>query len=275
LELGLFFAVLDDATRPMFGPLRTGRIVTVDNRAETIGGTYRLGTGFMGLGVVLLSQQNFARMFPLRGLGFVNLAPVVLKAGVGPDQAASALRRILPCDIRVFTRKQLDEHETAYWTTRTAVGLIFGSGLVIAIVVGITIVYQTLATQISRHLLQLATLEAIGYSDESLYATVAAMAVTITAVGFVPAFLAALWLYSVIRQETDQLPQYATPAAEESRGSLQRCAKRSARAAACRRRRCRRCPTDRAAKRIYPCWISPARSARCAKSMPTRISQSG
>jgi putative ABC transport system permease protein len=194
--------LVDAATRPMFGSLATGRVVAIDGRPETIGGTYRLGTGFMGLGVALFSQRNFAKLFPLRGLSFVSLAPIVLKPGIDPDRAAQALRKVLPGDVRVFTRRQLDAHEVTYWTTRSAVGLIFGSGLVLAIVVGIVVVYQTLATQISRHLPQFATLKAIGYGDRSLYATVAAMAAMIMALGFVPAYLAALWLYAVIRHAT-------------------------------------------------------------------------
>lgn len=194
--------LVDSQSRPMFGPLTKGRVVGIDGRAETIGDTYRLGTGFMGLGVALLGERNFARLSPQHGLAFANLGAIVLKPGVDAGKAAAALRKVLPDDVRVFTRRQLDAHEVSYWTTRSAVGLIFGSGLVIAIVVGIMIVYQTLATQISRHLPQFATLKAIGYADRALHATVALMAAMIMAIGFVPAFLAALWLYAVIRHVT-------------------------------------------------------------------------
>lgn len=194
--------LVDSMSRPLFGPLTAGRVVRIDGRAETIGGTYRLGTGFMGLGVALISEANFARLFPQRGLGLVNLGAIVLKPGIAADGAARALQKALPDDVRVFTRKELASHEVAYWTTRSAVGVIFGSGLVIAVAVGIMIVYQTLATQIGRHLPQFATMKAIGYADRSLYATVAAMAAMIMALGFVPAFLAALWLYRVVRRAT-------------------------------------------------------------------------
>jgi putative ABC transport system permease protein len=194
--------LVDATTRPMFGPLATGRIVKINGHAETIGGTYRLGTGFMGLGVALFGQRNFARLFPFPGLDPVSLGAIVLKPGVDVAQAAKALRRALPDDVRVFTRKQLDAREIAYWTSRSAIGLIVGSGLLIAIAVGIIVVYQTLATQISRHLPQFATLKAIGYADRSLSATVATMAMMIMAIGFIPAFLAALGLYALIRHET-------------------------------------------------------------------------
>jgi putative ABC transport system permease protein len=194
--------LMDSATRPMFGPLTAGRVVEIDNHKLTIGGEYRLGTGFMGLGVALTSAANFARLFPQRGLAVANLGAIQLKPGVDPNRAAADLRKLIGADMQIFTRSELDAHETAYWTTRTSVGIIFGSGLLISFVVGIMIVYQIVSTQVSRQLPQFATLKAVGYPDRTLAATVSAMSLLIVVAGFVPALGAALWLYSVIRQKT-------------------------------------------------------------------------
>jgi putative ABC transport system permease protein len=194
--------LVDSATRSIFGPLAPGRVVDIGDRAETIGGQYVLGTGFMGLGVALASEANFARLFPGRGLGQVNLGLIRLKSGVDPDHAAAALRALLGAGSQIFTRRELASREAAYWTTRTSVGLIFGSGLLISIVVGTMVVYQIVSTQVSRQLPQFATLKAIGYGDGALAATVAAMSLLIVAAGFVPAVAAAAWLYQVIRQRT-------------------------------------------------------------------------
>jgi putative ABC transport system permease protein len=194
--------LVDSATRPMFGPLTTGRVVKIADRSETIAGRYVLGTGFMGLGVILVGDQNFARLFPYRSLDQVNLGPIQLKPGVDRDRAAAELRKGLGPDTRIFTRAELEAHEVAYWTTRTSVGLIFGSGLIISFIVGIMVVYQTLATQVSRQLPQFATLKAIGYRDRSLDGTVITISLLIVIVGFLPALAAALGVYSVIRDET-------------------------------------------------------------------------
>lgn len=194
--------LVDSATRPMFGPLDAGRVVEIGDRKVTIGGQYDLGTGFMGLGVVLTSAENFARLFPQRGSAAVNLGEVRLKAGVDPDRAAGELQKLAGPGTRIFTRRELDAHETAYWTTRTSVGIIFGSGLLISLVVGIMIVYQIVSTQVGRQLPQFATLKAIGYRDRSLTATVSAMSLLIVIAGFIPALVAALGLYSVIREKT-------------------------------------------------------------------------
>ena len=194
--------LVDSSNRPIFGSLETGRAVQIDDRKVTIGGQYTLGTGFMGLGVALASTANFARLFPQRGSAIVNLGAIRLKAGVDPDRAARDLQKLTGADTRIFTRHELEAHETAYWTTRTSVGIIFGSGLLISFVVGIMIVYQIVSTQVGRQLPQFATLKAIGYRDRALATTVSAMSLLIVIAGFIPAFAAALGLYSVIRQKT-------------------------------------------------------------------------
>jgi putative ABC transport system permease protein len=202
--------LVDSATRPIFGPLTPGRVVDIGDRAVKLGGQYRLGTGFMGLGVALANKPNFARLFPGRGLGQVNLGPIRLKPGADPDRAAADLRKLLGAGAKIFTRRELAAHETSYWTTRTSVGLIFGSGLLISVVVGIMVVYQIVSAQVSRQLPQFATLKAIGYNDSALAATVAAMSLLIVAAAFVPALAAAAWVYQVIRQKT-LLPVTMTP----------------------------------------------------------------
>jgi putative ABC transport system permease protein len=195
-------ALVDSATRPMFGPLTAGRVVEIDGDKVTIGGDYVLGTGFMGLGVILVSAPNFVRLFPYRNLSQVNLGLIQLKPGIDPDLAAASLRKLLGSDIQIFTRPELEAHETAYWTTRTSVGLLFGSGLIISFIVGVMVVYQVLATQVSRQLPQFATLKAVGYADRFLGGTVITMALLIAMAGFFPALAAAQGVYAVIREET-------------------------------------------------------------------------
>jgi putative ABC transport system permease protein len=194
--------LVDGSTRSIFGPLTGGRIVGLDGHRMTIGGRYTLGTGFLGLGVALVDTANFFRIFPNRAPDQVNLGLVTLRPGVDPDKVVAALRAALPAGTRVFTRGGLTRHEVAYWTTKTATGVIFGSGLVIAFVVGIMILYQTLATQIARQLPQFAMLKAIGYRDRALDAIVLAEAALIMLIAFAPALGAAFGLYAVIRRET-------------------------------------------------------------------------
>src|SRR5207237_356016 len=158
--------------------------------------------GFLGLGVVLASEENFFRMFPQRPREAVNLGLVTLKPGADPDRVAAELRAALAADTQIFTRSELAAHEIAFWTRRTPTGLIFGSGLIVAFIVGIMVLYQTLATQITRQLPQFAMLKAIGYTNRVLDGIVLTEAVLVMLIAFVPALAASLGLYSVIRRET-------------------------------------------------------------------------
>jgi len=194
--------LVDDTTRPIFGPLTTGRVIAINGRRITIGGQYGLGTGFLGIGVVVMDEANFFRVFAGRQPDAVNLGLITLAPGVDPDRVAGDLRKALPDDVQVFTRGALQAHEDAYWTMRTSVGLIFGSGLVVSFIVGIMVLYQTLATQITRHLPQIATLKAIGYSDAYLAVVVMIESAIIVVVAFVPAAVAAMAIYALIRSET-------------------------------------------------------------------------
>ena len=194
--------LIDSATRPMFGPLDAGRRVRVAGREMTIAGRYVLGTGFMGLGVALTGADSFARLFPGRGLGEPNLGLVRLKPGIDPDAAAKTLRTALGGGMHVFTRPQLEAHEIAYWTIRTSVGLIFGSGLIVSLVVGVMIVFQTLSIEIGRRLPEFAMLKAIGYGDGTLAAIVFAMSLAMVLLAYGPAVGAALFVYRLVRSET-------------------------------------------------------------------------
>jgi putative ABC transport system permease protein len=194
--------LVDSQTRPLFGQLQPGRVVQLNGRRVTIGGDYVLGTGFLGLGVVLANEANFFALFPNRRPEQVNYGLVTLKPGADPDLVARELRSLLPNDVRVLTRPELANHEVSFWTTRTGTGLIFGSGLIVAFVVGIMVLYQTLATQITRQLPQFATLKAMGYSNGFLNAIVLTEAVLFMLVAFVPAVAVALVIYAVIRDKT-------------------------------------------------------------------------
>ena len=123
-----------------------------------------------------------------------------LKAGTDPRQAAARLRALLPADTQVFTRAELDAYEEKFWRERTSTGLVFGFGVAVSIIVGMVILYQTLATQIIRQLPQYATLKAIGYTDGYLQQTVVSLALITAGTAFVPALAGAVVIYGRLRE---------------------------------------------------------------------------
>jgi putative ABC transport system permease protein len=194
--------LVDTATRPEFGALQPGRRVEVEQRNVVIGGLYHLGTGFVGLGAAVTSDLNFVRIFPNQSLSDINLGLLVLKPGADPDEAAIRLRQMMPADTQVFTREELRAHESGHWVTRTSTGLIFGFGVIVAVVVGLVILNQTLSTQITRQLGQYATLKAMGYTDGYLGGIVVTLATIMSTISYVPAVVLAVVIYWIVRRAT-------------------------------------------------------------------------
>ena len=194
--------LVDTASRPEYGALNPGRQIEIEQRSVTIAGIYHLGRGFVGLGVVVTSDLNFVRMFPKQTLSDVNLGLITLKPGADPEQVAARLRPMLSADTQVFTRAELAAHETSHWVTRTSTGLIFGFGVVVAVVVGLVILNQALSTQIARQLPQFATLKAMGYSQRYLAGIVVTLAIVLSSLSYVPAVACSVIIYRVVRRAT-------------------------------------------------------------------------
>ena len=194
--------LVDTTTKPIFGPQTSGRRIEIGERSMEIGGRFVLGIGFFGLGGVVTSDLNFLRIFPYRSLATVTLGLVRLKPGSSPDQVAGRLREVLPADTRVFTRPELEANDSDFWKTHTSTGIVFGFGVIISIVVGLVILYQTLATQVTRQLPQYATLKAMGYADAFLLQVVVGLAMVMASLAFIPAFAAAVAIYAKVRTMT-------------------------------------------------------------------------
>ena len=194
--------LVDTATKKEFGELRSGRTVEIERRAERIAGTYKLGTGFVGLGAAVMSDVNFARLFPNQGLTRINLGLLKLRQGADATDVVRRLQEILPADTLATTRADLAAHEVRYWTTRTSIGLLFGFGAVLACIVGMVIMNQILSTQILRQLPQYATLKAIGYTDGQLRQIVVSLAALMAVMGFLPALALSTILYAIMRDAT-------------------------------------------------------------------------
>jgi putative ABC transport system permease protein len=194
--------LMDETSRPAFGPAEAGRRVEINGRTVTVAGRYRLGTGFVGLGVAVTSDQNFLRLFPGHRLEQVHLGLVRVQDGHAPAEVAGRLRAVLPADTQVMTRAELTERETAHWMIRTSTGIVWGVGLAVSFVVGAVILFQTLASQVRRYLPEYAVLKAMGYTNRYLSSIVVLQALILSSIGFAPALAVAFLLYDVTRDAT-------------------------------------------------------------------------
>jgi putative ABC transport system permease protein len=194
--------LVDSSTRPVYGSIRPGREVEIANREVRIVGNYDLGTGFVGLGVAIVSEPQFLRLFPERRLSGVNLGLLSVKPGADVDKVTARLQKAMPEDVQVYTYAALTDHEVAHWVIRTSTGIVFGFGVIVACIVGMVILYQTLATQILRYLPQYAVLKAMGYTNLYLGDVVLRVAGLMSVIAFVPASLCAVATYAIIQSAT-------------------------------------------------------------------------
>jgi putative ABC transport system permease protein len=201
--LRLPFTVLTDTrSRSEFGPIGTGSATELGNHQVQVVGQFTLGTGFGADGALVTSDATLVRLQPGRSLEQINLGLVRLVQGADAALVAERLKRILPGDVAVLTRSQVVEGEQHHWVQRTSVGIIFGIGVAVALVVGIAIVYQVLSSDVASKLGEYATLKAIGYSRAYLSGVVLEQSVILGVLGFLPGLAVAQGLYALTRATT-------------------------------------------------------------------------
>lgn len=189
--------LIDTSSRSEFGPQRPGVQTEVGGQQVEIAGQFTMGTGFTADGAIMVGDQGFARLFPYQGSREVNLGLVRLEPGVDPKQVAEKLAKVLPADTRILTRPEINYRERRFWLVTTSVGVIFGLGTVVAMIVGVAIVYQVLSADITNHRSEYATLKAVGYGPRQLAKFVLQEAVILGVLGYFPALILAELLYRV------------------------------------------------------------------------------
>jgi putative ABC transport system permease protein len=201
--------LLDRRSRPeFFGP----RIVaggSPDSKADytdlalvpvEVVGRFELGTGFGADGMVVTSEPTFAAINGSHWNQQVTLGLVRIEHGHDPGIATAArdyLAQLLPEDVCIWTRDELLGGERRHWVWGTPLGKIFVAGAGLAFVIGVILVYQVMAGDISRRLAEYATLKAMGYSDGYLGGVVLQQAVYLGIAGYVPGLAVAAIVFPI------------------------------------------------------------------------------
>lgn len=201
--------LIDTRSRKEFGPVNERQFSEADIGVETeigsnrvkIIGLFTLGSGFAADGAVLLTDRGFARLHPNQPTSRPSLGLVKLREGADRDKAMRELQKLAAevQDFRVTTREQLAAEETHLWVQETPIGIIFQSGVVLACVVGLVIVYQVLSSDVAAHLGEYATLKAMGYRNTFLAGVIVSQAVILSIVGYLPGLVIASSLYWLTR----------------------------------------------------------------------------
>ena len=202
-------AMIDRETRNVskktFDDLNAGKPYIFETRGRTLKiiGTFEIGGGFSTDGYFIVSDQTFLKLFPQRSSGAPNHILVTLENGQNLDAMVKRLQARIPTyDALVQTVDQAVTRDQRFQTTQKPVGLIFGFGVAIGILVGIIIVYQVLSTDVADHLREYATFKAIGYPQRFFLGIVFEEAFVLALFGFIPGVLISIGLYAVVSNVT-------------------------------------------------------------------------
>jgi putative ABC transport system permease protein len=192
--------LIDRRSREEFGSQEPGTTAELGTLPVTIVGSFELGTGFGADGLVIASQETYARAFGPPSGQTVSMGLVKLTSPTEARQVAAWLNERLPADVQAVARDDLFDREREHWVQDTSLGKIFVMGVALAFVVGVVFAYQVMASDIGNRLGEFATLKAMGYSDGYVNRVVLQQAVLLALAGFVPGVLAASGLYALTRR---------------------------------------------------------------------------
>ncbi len=165
-------------------------------RRLEVAGLFSLGRDFAHEGNLVMSTDNFRKYFRYRAaepLEVVDLGLIKLGATANREAMGEILKKSLPAGVLVLSREDFIQREIGFWARSTPIGIIFAIGAGIGFAVGVIICYQILATDISDHYREFATLMAMGYGQGYFFSLVLCQAWLLAILGYLPGLLLS-WL---------------------------------------------------------------------------------
>ena len=206
--------LFDRDSRPEFGPIpeifEQGKTVEIEIAGYNeeigyrvkVGGLFSLGPSFGVDGNLIMSYSTLLRTFQERQAREVDIGLINLTPGADRQKVLANLKAHLPKDVKVLTRKQFITFEKNYWALRTPIGFIFNLLVTMAFVIGVVFVYQMLYSNISSHLIEYATLKAIGFKNKYFLEIVFQQAFFLAVFGYIPGFIISFGLYDLAKKTT-------------------------------------------------------------------------
>lgn len=206
-QLKMRDAVLfDEMSRPEFGPVKEllaekgiFPVEIAEQRLDVVG-TFKMGITFSADGNLIVNDTTFFKLFPIKSQAGVDIGIITIKKGEDVRRIQEELRINLPSDIKVLTKQEYIDDEKAYWNNITPIGYIFNFGVIMGLFVGFVIVYQVLFNDINSHLLEYATLKAMGYENSYFVRVVVSSAFILAFMGFIPGLMICLALFEIVEK---------------------------------------------------------------------------
>ena len=161
--------------------------------------------------VRVAAVTNGIRSFTTTPYVFMDFDRARLRIGISVDEATYILVRLSPeanvnavrrqllaniSDIEVLTSSEFRNRSIWFWLFGTGAGAALFGGALLGIIVGTVIVAQTLYSSTKEHLIEFATLRAIGSSNLYIYKVIICQALISAVIGF---FIAALIDAAIVR----------------------------------------------------------------------------
>ena len=192
----------------------------------------RLGVSELGATAEIRRQKvkvvaitDGIRSFTTTPFVFMSLDRARADTGVSADEATFILVRLAPgadvaavrnqilanvSDVEVLTPGEFSDRSRAFWLFGTGAGAALFAGALLGIIVGSVVVAQTLYSSTKEHLIEFATLRAIGSSARYIYTVIICQALISAVIGFA---LTALIASAIVRMtQATALPILITPA---------------------------------------------------------------
>lgn len=177
----------------------TPAIFEMNNQEIRLVGTLEMGAGFSADGNLVMSDQSVFRLSPSRSSSAPDHILLKVQEGASVEATVNALQQILPNNIlKIRSFSQAGAEAQSYQTSKRPVGIIFGFGTLVGIMVGIVIVYQVLSTDVADHLKEYATFKAMGFNSAFFLSLIFEEAMILAIFGFFPGMLAASGIYTMI-----------------------------------------------------------------------------
>jgi putative ABC transport system permease protein len=194
-------ALIDSLSRPESGHLAPGISSEVDHHRIRIVGQYTIGGGFVAGATLITSRETFLKVFKRASPDQANIGLVKLASGVSPEAVQGEMKKRLWPVASALTRAEISSIDQRFWVKVKPIGIMFTSGVLVAVVAGAVILYQVLASEVQNRMREYATLKALGYGNRYTYGVVLRQALIFSGLGFVPAFFFALLLFFLLRTQ--------------------------------------------------------------------------
>lgn len=206
--------LFDQDSRPEFGAIaqkfNQGEDVTVEifpfndpvGYQAKVGGLFKLGPSFGVDGNLVVNYSMIFQIFRDREADRIDIGVISLHPNADPAVVIEKLKAFLPQDVRIFNRDDFITFEKNYWSLRTPIGFIFSLMVIMGFVVGVVVVYQILYSNISNHMIEYATLKAIGFKHKYLLGVVFQQALVLAVLGYIPGVIISFGLYDLATDAT-------------------------------------------------------------------------